>query len=64
MNLSTYWDPVFPLSLAVLYWVARHILSKELASLLTLLYATSLIGSSIQFSSIMLNSNLATIFLH
>ncbi|AYZ13263.1 hypothetical protein EGY05_15545 [Chryseobacterium arthrosphaerae] len=54
----------FPLSLAVLYWVARHILSRELASLLTLLYASSLIGSSIQFSSIMLNSNLATIFLH
>ncbi|WP_343679790.1 hypothetical protein [Chryseobacterium arthrosphaerae] len=52
----------FPFSLAVLYWVARHILSKELASLFTLLYATSLIGSSIQFSSIMLNSNLATIF--
>ncbi|AZA77510.1 hypothetical protein EG347_08280 [Chryseobacterium sp. G0186] len=52
----------FPLSLITIYWVAEKILSKELASLLTLLYSCSLIGTSIQFSSIMLNSNLATIF--
>lgn len=52
----------FPLSLLVIYWVAQKMLSKELALLLTLLYSCSLIGTSIQFSSIMLNSNLATIF--
>ena len=52
----------FPLSLMVIYWVARKIFSKELASLITLLYSVSLIGTSIQFSTMMLNSNLATIF--
>ncbi|WP_160136585.1 hypothetical protein [Chryseobacterium sp. c4a] len=52
----------FPLSLIAVYWVAQKILSKELASLATLLYSCSLIGTSIQFSPIMLNSNLATIF--
>lgn len=52
----------FPLSLIAIYWVARKIISRELASLLTLLYSCSLIGTSIQFSTIMLNSNLATIF--
>ncbi|WP_288436249.1 hypothetical protein [uncultured Chryseobacterium sp.] len=52
----------FPLSLLVIYWVARKIISKELASLMTLLYSVSLIGTSIQFSTMMLNSNLATIF--
>lgn len=52
----------FPLSLMVLYGVARKMISKELASLFTLLYACSSIGTSIQFSTIMLNSNLATIF--
>jgi len=52
----------FPLSLAVLYWVAKNIFSKELASLIILLYSISIIGTSIQFSSLMLNSNLATIF--
>ncbi|RXM51527.1 MULTISPECIES: hypothetical protein [unclassified Chryseobacterium] len=52
----------FPLSLLVMYWIAQKILSKELASLLTLLYSCSLIGTSIQFSPIMLNSSLATIF--
>ncbi|MGU3376022.1 hypothetical protein [Chryseobacterium sp. M5A1_1a] len=52
----------FPLSLIAIYCVAKKILSKELASLVTLLYSCSLIGTSIQFSSIMLNSNLATIF--
>lgn len=52
----------FPLSLFVVYWVAQQILSKELASLITLLYSCSLIGTSIQFSPIMLNSNLATMF--
>lgn len=52
----------FPLSLFVMYWVAQKILSKELASLITLLYSCSLIGTSIQFSPIMLNSNLATLF--
>lgn len=52
----------FPLSLFAVYWVAQKILSKKLASLITLLYSCSLIGTSIQFSPIMLNSNLATIF--
>lgn len=52
----------FPLSLFAVYWVMQKILSKELASLITLLYSCSLIGTSIQFSPIMLNSNLATIF--
>ncbi|AZA90493.1 Uncharacterised protein [Chryseobacterium nakagawai] len=52
----------FPLSLIAVYWVMQKILSKELASLITLLYSCSLIGTSIQFSPIMLNSNLATIF--
>ncbi|CAI8752484.1 hypothetical protein [Chryseobacterium sp. IT-36CA2] len=52
----------FPLALIAIYWVARKILSKEVASLITLLYSCSIIGTSIQFSSIMLNSNLATIF--
>ncbi|MGE8552371.1 MAG: hypothetical protein ACN6OB_00355 [Chryseobacterium jejuense] len=52
----------FPLSLLAVYWMAQKILSKELASLITLLYSCSLIGTSIQFSPIMLNSNLATIF--
>ncbi|MDN3691887.1 hypothetical protein QWZ06_06265 [Chryseobacterium tructae] len=52
----------FPLSLIAVYWVTQKILSKELASLITLLYSCSLIGTSIQFSPIMLNSNLATIF--
>lgn len=52
----------FPLSLLAIYCIAKKILSKELASLITLLYSCSLIGTSIQFSSIMLNSNLATIF--
>ncbi|OCA79037.1 hypothetical protein BBH99_19860 [Chryseobacterium contaminans] len=52
----------FPLSLFAVYWVTQKILSKELASLITLLYSCSVIGTSIQFSPIMLNSNLATIF--
>ncbi|MFZ4929837.1 hypothetical protein [Chryseobacterium sp. Mn2064] len=52
----------FPLSLMAIYWVGSKILSKELAGLMTLLYSCSLIGTSIQFSTIMLNSNLATIF--
>lgn len=52
----------FPLSLIAVYCITKKILSKELASLITLLYSCSLIGTSIQFSSIMLNSNLATIF--
>lgn len=52
----------FPLSLIAVYWIGQKILSKELASLITLLYSCSLIGTSIQFSPIMLNSNLATIF--
>ncbi|CAA7391997.1 hypothetical protein CHRY9393_03021 [Chryseobacterium fistulae] len=52
----------FPLSLVVIYIVIQKILSKELASLITLLYVCSLLGTSIQFSPIMLNSNLATIF--
>ncbi|ATN06122.1 hypothetical protein CRN76_12290 [Chryseobacterium indologenes] len=52
----------FPLSLAVLYMVAKKILSEELAGLITLLYSCSVIGTSIQFSPIMLNSNLATVF--
>ncbi|MEJ5106412.1 hypothetical protein [Chryseobacterium sp. MYb328] len=67
--LSQYNDSVyllgilfFPLSLIALYWVIQKILSKELASLITLLYSCSLIGTSIQFSPIMLNSNLATLF--
>ncbi|VFA41788.1 hypothetical protein [Chryseobacterium indologenes] len=54
----------FPLSLAVLYMVAKKILSEELAGLITLLYSCSVIGTSIQFSPIMLNSNLATVFFH
>ncbi|AZA84827.1 hypothetical protein C1637_18780 [Chryseobacterium lactis] len=52
----------FPLSLIVMYWVIQKIISTEMASLITLLYSCSVIGTSIQFSSIMLNSNLATIF--
>lgn len=52
----------FPLSLIAVYGVAQKILSKELASLITLLYSCSIIGTSIQFSPIMLNSNLATLF--
>ncbi|WP_347219141.1 hypothetical protein [Chryseobacterium sp.] len=52
----------FPLSLLAVYWIAQKMLSKELASLITLLYSCSLIGTSIQFSPIMLNSNLATLF--
>ncbi|RNA61837.1 hypothetical protein D1631_07770 [Chryseobacterium nematophagum] len=52
----------FPLSLISIYIVIQKILSKELASLITLLYLCSLLGTSIQFSPIMLNSNLATIF--
>lgn len=52
----------FPLSLIAVYWVGRKMLSKELANLITLLYCCSIIGTSIQFTSIMLNSNLATIF--
>lgn len=52
----------FPLSLLAVYWIAQKILSKELASLITLLYSCSVIGTSIQFSPIMLNSNLATLF--
>lgn len=52
----------FPLSLVAVYWVAKNILSKELASLITLLYSCSMMGTSIQFSPLMLNSNLATIF--
>jgi len=52
----------FPLALIGIYWVSRKIVSKELASLITLLYSCSIIGTSIQFSSMMLNSNLATIF--
>ncbi len=42
--------------------VAKKILSEELAGLITLLYSCSVIGTSIQFSPIMLNSNLATVF--
>lgn len=52
----------FPLSLVVIYWVTKKIFTKELASLITLLYSSSIMGTSIQFSSLMLNSNLATIF--
>ncbi|WP_250255414.1 hypothetical protein [Chryseobacterium sp. Marseille-Q3244] len=52
----------FPLSLIAIYWVAKKMMSRELASLIILLYSCSLIGTSIQFSPIMLNSNLATIF--
>lgn len=63
-NVSIYFLGIlfFPLSLVTIYWVTQKILSKELASLITLLYSCSLIGTSIQFSPIMLNSNLATIF--
>lgn len=63
-NESAYWLGLFffPLSLLVIYILAQKILSVQLASLITLLYACSMIGTSIQFSIIMLNSNLATIF--
>lgn len=63
-NASVYFLALlfFPLSLITIYWVAQKILSKELASLITLMYSCSLIGTSIQFSPIMLNSNMATIF--
>ncbi|WP_312901741.1 hypothetical protein [Chryseobacterium taichungense] len=63
-NESVYWLGLFffPLSLLVIYTVAQKIWSAQLASLVTLLYACSMIGTSIQFSTIMLNSNLATIF--
>ncbi len=61
---SVYWLGLFffPLSLLVIYILAQKILSVQLASLVTLLYTCSMIGTSIQFSTIMLNSNLATIF--
>lgn len=63
-NEFVYWLGLFffPLSLLVIYEVAQKILTVQLASLITLLYACSMIGTSIQFSAIMLNSNLATIF--
>ena len=61
---SVYWLGLcfFPISLWVIYNVARKTGAEQLAGLVTLLYACSMIGTSIQFSSIMLNSNLATIF--
>lgn len=52
----------FPLSILTIYFVLNKILPKEIACLVILFYSVSLIGTSIQFSPIMLNSNLATIF--
>lgn len=52
----------FPLSILTIYFVLSKILSKEVACLIILFYAVSIIGTSIQFSPIMLNSNVATIF--
>lgn len=61
---SVYWLGLFffPLSLLVMYRVAQKIASPQWAGLLALLYSCSVIGTSIQFSPIMLNSNLATLF--
>lgn len=61
---SVYWLGLFffPLSLWVMYWVTQKIGSAQWASLVILLYSCSVIGTSIQFSPIMLNSNLATLF--
>ncbi len=52
----------FPLSVFTIYFVLSKILPKGIACISSLLYAISIIGTSIQFSPIMLNSNLATIF--
>lgn len=52
----------FPLSILTIYFVLNKILAKEIACLVILFYSVSMIGTSIQFSPIMLNSNVATIF--
>lgn len=52
----------FPISVFTIYCILKNIMTKEIASLITLLYSCSLLATSIQFSPIMLNSNLATIF--
>ena len=52
----------FPLSVLVIYFVLRKILPEEIVCVFILFYAISIIGTSVQFSPIMLNSNIATIF--
>ncbi|MNU12197.1 hypothetical protein D3C71_02190 [compost metagenome] len=52
----------FPLSILTVYFVLNKILPKQIVCLAILFYAISLIGTCIQFSPIMLNSNVATIF--
>lgn len=52
----------FPISILMLFKVALSFLDKTVAFLLVLLYTSSIFSSSIQFSPIMLNSNLALIF--
>lgn len=51
----------FPLSILTIFFVFSKILPKEIACLITLFYTVSMIGTSVQFSPIMLNSNIATI---
>ncbi|AIH01633.1 hypothetical protein M949_0462 [Riemerella anatipestifer CH3] len=53
---------LFPISIITLYNVSKHFINKELALLAVILYTSSIFASSIQFSPIMLNSNLALIF--
>ncbi len=52
----------FPISCLFLYSILKENVSKSVGALITTSYALSLIASSIQFSVIMLNSNLALIF--
>ena len=53
---------LFPISIITLYNVLKHFINKELTLLAVILYTSSIFASSIQFSPIMLNSNLALIF--
>lgn len=52
----------FPISLYLLYKVLNYFFENVFSVLIVALYASSIFASSIQFSIIMLNSNLATIF--
>lgn len=52
----------FPLSILSIYFVFSKILPKVITCLFVILYTTSMIGTAVQFSPIMLNSNIATIF--
>ena len=63
-NLNYYFTGLFlfPISCFLLYYVLRKNISTTLASVIVTLYGLSYFGSSVQFSCIMLNSNLAVIF--